>query len=229
MHSLINHWIAGPALSLYRYNKSRKETAKLRVLQNKFTEYHLSDCKAYTDRARLIESFGHADSIAEVGVAQGAFSEKIFNLSHPKKLYLIDYWKENRRGHGVTAFTKSSEDSDFDKVKNRFSTEIKSGSVELIREWSWNGLEQLEDESLDWVYLDAGHDFESVCKDLEVSLRKIKKNGVIAGHDYVRWGRFGYRCGVIEAVTKFCIENDFKIVGLTFEHNYPPSYALKRI
>ena len=54
------------------------------------------------------------------------------------------------------------------------------------------------DESLDFVYIDADHREEFVRKDIELWFPKLKKGGVISGHDYGRG-----------------IEEDFDFRGLT--------------
>ncbi len=41
-----------------------------------------------------------------------------------------------------------------------------------------------EDNSLDFVFIDANHNYEFVKKDIEAWLPKIKKGGYIGGHDY---------------------------------------------
>lgn len=43
----------------------------------------------------------------------------------------------------------------------------------------------LSDESFDMIYVDANHHYESVKHDIEISLPKLKKNGIICGHDYL--------------------------------------------
>ncbi len=54
------------------------------------------------------------------------------------------------------------------------------------------------DASVDFVFLDAAHDYQSVTADLRAWWPKIKPGGVLAGHDYVPvWG------GVVEAVDEF--------------------------
>ena len=40
------------------------------------------------------------------------------------------------------------------------------------------------DNSLDFVFIDAAHDYENVRKDILCWYRKVKSGGVIAGHDY---------------------------------------------
>lgn len=54
---------------------------------------------------------------------------------------------------------------------------------------------------MDFVFIDAAHDYESVKKDINAWLPKVKENGIIAGHDY-EW------CDdVKKAVKEFFIEN----------------------
>ena len=72
---------------------------------------------------------------------------------------------------------------------------------------SHEGAEYFEDGSVDILFVDAGHSFEAVKKDIEAWLPKMKPNGIIAGHDYTAWE------GVNQAVnevfgTPHKIEND---------------------
>jgi predicted O-methyltransferase YrrM len=55
---------------------------------------------------------------------------------------------------------------------------------------------QFPDNSLDFVFIDASHDYDSVKRDIKAWLPKVRKpNGIIAGHDYCEvWP------GVIKAV-----------------------------
>ena len=39
-------------------------------------------------------------------------------------------------------------------------------------------------DELDFVFLDAAHDYQSVLADLQAWWPRIKKGGVLAGHDY---------------------------------------------
>jgi predicted O-methyltransferase YrrM len=53
------------------------------------------------------------------------------------------------------------------------------------------------DGSLDFVYIDAAHDFESVKRDIDAWLPKVKNGGILAGDDYIpSWQ------GVIDAVNE---------------------------
>ena len=77
---------------------------------------------------------------------------------------------------------------------------VKKSSVEASKDF--------KDGSLDLVYIDAAHDYESVKQDILTWLPKIKKGGFIAGHDY----RYDPNIGVYNAVNDIFV-NDYKIIS----------------
>lgn len=46
-------------------------------------------------------------------------------------------------------------------------------------------LTTLPDNSFDFIYIDACHEKNCVLNDIEISIPKLKTNGVICGHDYI--------------------------------------------
>lgn len=156
--------------------------------------------------------------MAEVGVARGEFSAQILASSAPTCLYLIDAW--------TSAQAESYGNQAMAHVEQTFEREVSEGVVKLERGLSSEKMEEFDDSALDWVYVDAAHDFDSVMADLEVCYRKVKHGGFICGHDYHRWGRNGQRFGVLEAVNRFCVDKDLRLWGLSVENDYNWSYAL---
>lgn len=59
-----------------------------------------------------------------------------------------------------------------------------NGLYTAIKSLSHEASELYRDESLDFVFIDGGHEYSQVKKDITCWLPKIKKNGTIAGHDY---------------------------------------------
>jgi predicted O-methyltransferase YrrM len=43
------------------------------------------------------------------------------------------------------------------------------------------------DNSLDFVYIDAGHRFDDVVQDIIKWTKKVRKGGIISGHDYMEY------------------------------------------
>jgi len=69
-----------------------------------------------------------------------------------------------------------------EKMKNilNFHKNInfKKGSISQI-------VPNLIDDYYDFIYIDADHSFHSVVHDINVSLPKLKKTGIMSGHDYI--------------------------------------------
>jgi hypothetical protein len=58
------------------------------------------------------------------------------------------------------------------------------GRAKLIRKLSKDACSDFADESLDFVFIDASHEFEDCYNDIVNWYPKVKKNGVIIGHDW---------------------------------------------
>lgn len=57
--------------------------------------------------------------------------------------------------------------------------------INPIRTTSIEASKLYENESLDFVFIDAAHDYESIKSDIEHWYPKVKRGGYIAGDDYV--------------------------------------------
>ena len=57
-------------------------------------------------------------------------------------------------------------------------------NLNIIRWNSWKAAKFFDDNSVDIVFVDAGHDYDNVTKDIINWLPKIRKGGVMVGHDY---------------------------------------------
>jgi len=67
-----------------------------------------------------------------------------------------------------------------------------------------------EDETFDFIYIDACHLYESVLWDMEHYFPKLKKGGILGGHDYFDSHAFG----VVKAVDEFCRKYEYEITFL---------------
>ncbi len=67
---------------------------------------------------------------------------------------------------------------------------------------SFDRARDFEDNSIDFCFIDANHTYEYVSRDIAAYLPKMKKGGVIAGHDYNM-----SHPGVIQAVNEAFVEN----------------------
>ena len=181
-----------------------------------FQSHHIVDVSLHPSRLSLIKSMEQGLVGAELGVAEGDFSKAILNEMKPEKLYLIDQWASRRY-----------DQAEFNLVSAGVGAE---SNVEVIREDSITALLQFPDEYLDFVYIDTTHSYEQTIDELRKSKSKVKKGGKIMGHDYTTGNpRRGLTYGVVQAVHKFCVEEDWRMSDLTLESNGFQSFALQEI
>lgn len=184
-----------------------------------FEDKHVQHLVSLKDRTELLRRMPTHAVVAEIGVNEGDFSEKILSLCAPQKLVLIDVWASKRYHGGL-----------FDKVKNRFAAQLSNGSMEIIRDLSFGAIASCADGYFDWVYLDTDHTYHTTRRELELLRPKMKKGGIIAGHDYIigNWNA-GHRYGVVEAVREFCLKYNWEMIYLTHELSDHPSFAIREI
>ena len=114
---------------------------------------------------------------AEIGVYKGEFSEKIAQTG--LTLYSIDPWQiyddyDNPRGQDRLDFQ-------YEHTKQVLAP---YPNCTIIRKTSMEAAPDFKDDSLDFVYIDANHDFRYVAEDLSEWTKKVKKGGIVSGHDY---------------------------------------------
>lgn len=156
--------------------------------------------------------------ICEVGVFKGSFSEFIHTHLEPSELHLIDIFNGN--GHSGDKDGLNIEYADLGEVYQLLCEKYHNTSVKVHKGFSKSILKKFDDEYFDVIYIDADHSYESVRKDLDLSLKKVKKGGIISGHDYIK-ENFS---GVYRAVNEFCLENNLKINYLT--HDKCPTFGI---
>lgn len=116
---------------------------------------------------------------AEIGTLEGVFSEILCRELPKTKIYSVDPWKYYPVRHN---FRKSwIYEPMYQRVKAKLSAYPNS---KIIRKTSMEAVTAFPDESLDFVFIDADHRFEYVTNDIAEWSKKVKKGGIISGHDF---------------------------------------------
>lgn len=122
---------------------------------------------------------------AEIGVLEGWHALDMMERLPIKKLFLVDPWKAyNEYAESVNNPRKSQKALN-ERMRVAQKVLKKYGNrVVFIRKFSEEAAKLIEDESLDFVYIDGNHQYEFVKKDIEAWYPKVKKGGIIGGDDY---------------------------------------------
>ena len=133
---------------------------------------------------------------------------------------LKEAWRGGRQWKGAKA-TAPGRQRIHQHWMAAFSDEIEKGLVTTVRDFGANFLHSLQNNFLDWIYIDANHQYDAVSMEIDMAIPKVKNGGYILGHDYtsetVLWGN-----SVIRAVNERIQSGDMKMVGITIEKF--PSY-----
>ena len=167
------------------------------------------------DLPQFFKTSGHKVGV-EIGVYKGEFTEKLCKAG--LKVYGIDPYITYKN------YRKHSKEIDYEIMYNGAKELEKKHDCTIIRKTSMDALEDFEDESLDFVYIDGNHSIPYITQDIYEWSRKIKSGGIVSGHDYCITGSnpYGLRvCHVKYAVDImariFNIEN-FYVLGGKFSN-----------
>src|SRR5512134_3516153 len=121
--------------------------------------------------AETLYEFGYKVG-AEIGVERGIYSETLCKAG--LKVYAVDPWR------AYETSTQEREERIYQDAVGRLSRY----ECEIIRKPSIEAASDFEDNSLDFVYIDGDHLYQAVLDDLEAWSPKVRKDGIVAGHDY---------------------------------------------
>lgn len=156
-------------------------------------------------RGRLLAGLPKRARVAEIGVWEGAFSQRILEICEPVELHLIDPWLYQPEFANTGFGRKKNEtlmEQKYLDVCARFRDDPR---VRIHRAMSEVALAALPDGSLDWVYIDGNHNEPFIGQDLELCLRKVKPDGIICGDDF-NWMADASGAPVKRAVEKVVAE-----------------------
>lgn len=147
----------------------------------------------------------------EIGVYKGEFSEVLAQFGG--ELTSIDPWLLYEDYGNPRGQERLDE-------QYKMTCELlgKYPNVKVLRKTSMDALKDFEDNSLDFVYIDGNHQFAYVAQDIYHWARKVRKGGIICGHDYAIYKSVNL-CGgchakeVVDAYVKAYNIKDFWILG----------------
>lgn len=179
------------------------------------------------DRKSLIASLPKEAVVAEIGVAEGCFSEVILEVARPKRLWLIDSWREQAVevcGHDPSNVSQECHDAKYQQVRSRLGNRPE---VRILMAFSVPAAARFCDGYFDWIHLDPNH--LELRKDLEAWWPKVKPGGWVTGHDYTVAGDF---CTVKTELDQFVRERGLELFVTRgdsdiYEKNYP-TWAFRR-
>lgn len=190
----------------------------------------LASTRVLPSRLSVLPLLPKGGVVVEVGVALGDFSEHLIRECDAAHFIAIDnfqlhtlplFWGHPRE-HWFGALTHGA------FYRRRFDAMIRAGRVSVIERDSAPALESLADGSVDVLYLDAEHTYESVARELAIIKRKMKPDGTLILNDYVMHDATG-PYGVVRAANEFMVAEGWEMLYFALEPNMYCDVALRKL
>jgi len=113
--------------------------------------------------------------------------------------YCVDSWSGGQ---------ELAHDPELANIRDTFTQNVQpiQQYLRMIEGLSWDAAAQFANDSVDFCYVDAGHDYDSVTRDLEAWWPRIRSGAWFAGDDYTK----GYP-GLQRSVWDFFRPRDIKV------------------
>jgi len=134
----------------------------------------LDESRKELDRNFILDKINQKSICAEVGVAYGNFSKRMYN-KNPKELYLIDTWSHGGLSKFINKELINLNLQQMNKVYEDILNEYKDiNSVNVLRKKSFDASLSFDNNYFDLIYIDASHIYNDVKSDLDSWFPKIK-------------------------------------------------------
>ena len=164
------------------------------------------------------------DTFVEVGSWLGAsavyLAQEFVNRQKNIHLFCVDTWQgSNELEHKQKIAQLGGNENLYKKFLDNINESGLKNKIKSIRKSSIEASNDFEDNSLSVVFIDASHVYHDVINDLKSWYPKVKKGGIIAGHDYYPSHPIS-DIGVVPAVQKFFKDKNLETcpAGRTWLH-----------
>jgi hypothetical protein len=163
------------------------------------------------DMYRLFAELGFTTGV-EIGPEKGKNAQTMFEIIPNLKLYGVDSYKHHpQASHMFHAKLRNWNDDWFKNCKNQCLKRMKGKNFTLLQGFSEDMVNKIADNSLDFVYIDQDHSYDFVMQDIIIWGRKIRKGGIMSGHDYyVEKDQSKRREKVTQAINDYTRVHDIK-------------------
>jgi len=134
-----------------------------------------------------VSLFASGSRFVELGAWKGKSSAfmavEIANSGKKIEFYCVDHWLGSIEHYDRNSHTYEPEIHRLYDIFIENMEPVKDHYIPL-RMSSLEASRKFEDKSLDFVFIDASHEYEDVCMDIDTWKPKVKPGGFLCGHDY---------------------------------------------
>jgi hypothetical protein len=192
---------------------------------------HVRNCRVLANRQLMVAQLPKRGVVAELGVGLGDFSAVILEQAVPREFHAIDLfeWHDRPTVWGLPTKDVLGGRSHEEFYRARFQRQIDDGIVRVERGASWEALARRASNSFYVLYVDAGHDRDSVQRDAACALEKLKSDGLLIFNDYIMYDHVGLEpYGVVHVVNDLCVVRGYEMVYFALHEQMFCDVALRK-
>lgn len=153
---------------------------------------------------RWLNQRGLVGAGAEIGIAFCGWSRIVLSTWLGKRYYLVDPLV----AQDPAIYREKHDDVDWAmRLRDAIRLTQDDPRAVLIQKFSVDAAKDIEDGSLDWIFLDGNHSLRAVLDDMDAWWPKVKIGGVFGGHDYGDDTNYPSWVEVKSAVDRWCHEH----------------------
>jgi len=185
--------------------------------------------KRYQVISKILNKIPPESIGVELGVWSGELSLYLLSIiKNIKKIYLIDPWKKYNNEEYIDSINDCDQEY-YNCIYNCLIDNISKNypkRAEVLRGISEDFENKFQDNSLNFIYIDANNLYDQVIKDIEIWYPKLKSGGILFGNNFIEDGYYVWQkdsngnpiCygeyGVKSAVRVFCKKNNISYQAL---------------
>ncbi|KAG2491639.1 hypothetical protein HYH03_010010 [Edaphochlamys debaryana] len=134
------------------------------------------------DIAAILQQKGFKTGV-ELGVQRAWFSaHNLYHWTSCEKYYLVDAWAHQVNYEDLANVDQSKQNEIYNEAVTNLAAY--ASKTVFLRNYTNDAIKYIPD-NVDFVYVDARHDYCGVMEDLKLYWPKIRVGGIMAGHDYL--------------------------------------------
>jgi len=134
-----------------------------------------------TNFPEILNELSLTSVAVEIGVLKGDFASSILRKWNGK-YYMVDTW---------STFGNNKKNLQYEKIDDIIKCINNIRPYEnrafMLRMPSNEAVHLFQNNTIDFVYIDANHEYSAIKQDIEQWYPKVKYNGILSGHDYLNF------------------------------------------
>jgi len=167
------------------------------------------DIEHRRDIGEWLNAHGLTGEAAEIGCLHGGYSRQVLDKWKGYRYWMVDTWEQQSKD----IYKERTDGTNYEQVwRECVQLAEQDNRVRMIKKLSVEAANDIENNTLDFVFIDANHAYQNVLEDTDAWWPKLKSGGVMGWDDYGDDTNYPHFIEVKRAVDRWCAERHLTFV-----------------